>query len=234
MRMYTNCKILHSLVLVLIANVTVAQANLVQNISASVGISFPVGSFGRDVPGEGHGFANPGVAADVFYNICRADRKLSYLAGLIVINNPLDRKNMTAMWSPTTTIEAKNYNLFGFSGGVLLELPTTERLVWHIRATVGLASIQYPAHTLREPAGGRPLIYRSSADNSINLNGSLGLLANCKISPKMRLGGQLDFFRSRARHIITYVADTYPPSYEDDHMQQIAIVNLKIAACYSL
>lgn len=232
--MYTNCNVLHSLLLVLIANLAFAQSNLNQNISASVGVSFPVGSFGKDVPGEGHGFANPGIGADIFYNICLADRKISYLAGLIAIINPLDGNNMTAMWSPTATIEAKKYSLFGFSGGVLYELPTTERLVWHLKATLGVASIQYPAHTLLEPAARRPLIYTSSADNSINLNASLGLLANCKISSKMRLGGQLDFFRSRARHVITDVADTYPPSYEDDHMQQIAIVNLKISASYSL
>lgn len=234
--MHTNFKVLHSLLLVLVANLSAAQSTFVHNISASAGISFPVGNFAKDESGEGHGFANPGLAAQVFYHVGRDENKLSYLAGLTAIINPLDGKGYRAMWSPTATIEARRYNLFGISGGAVLDLEKSERVTWQLKGTLGIATISYPAHEMRDGGadGKRLLLYKSSADNSINLNGSLGLTFLCKVSSKVRLGGELDFFRSRARYHITYVSDTLPPSYQEDNVQQIAMVNIKICASYSL
>lgn len=234
--MRTNFKVLYFLVLVLLSNLSAAQSNLVHTVSGNAGVSFPVGSFAKDVSGEGHGFANPGLAAEVFYNVGRDESRLSYLVGLIAIINPLDERGYRAMWSPTATIEAKRYNLFGISGGAVLDLENSERLTWQLRGTLGIATISYPAHEMREStgSGGSVLIYKSSADNSINLSGSIGLAVQCKVFSKVQIGGQLDFFRSRARHLITFAQEAFPPSYEQDVKQQIASVNIKIGAFYSL
>jgi hypothetical protein len=234
--MQINLKAIHFLVLLLATKLSVAQSSLVQTISASVGISFPVGAFAKDVSGEGHGFADPGLAAEMFYNIGHDEKKLNYQIGIIAIINPLDGRGLTAMWSPTATIKAKRYNLIGVSGGVLLDLKKSEHFISQLRATLGIASISYPAHEMRESFGGTRsvLIYKSSADNSINLNGSLGLTASYKASSKVQVGCHLDFFRSRAHHVITFVQDAFPPMYEQDVKQQIASFNIKLGAYYKL
>lgn len=49
----------------------------VRRLSASAGVSFPVGNFAVDTHGEGHGFANPGLATEVFYK-CTNEHEFSY------------------------------------------------------------------------------------------------------------------------------------------------------------
>lgn len=89
---------------------------------------------------------------------------------------------------------------------------------------------------MRESTGSRGsvLIYKASADNSINLYGSAGLAVQIKVFSRLQLAGQLDFFRSRARHLITFTQEAFPSSYEQDVKQQIASVNLKVGAFYAL
>lgn len=220
----------------LIVDHSAAQSIIVQSISASAGVSLPISIFAEDTSGKGHGFANPGATAQVFCSVGRGGSRLSYLVGLTAIVNPLDKEGFIAMWGPNTTIEAKRYNVFGISGGAELDLETTQRMIWRLRGTIGVATISYPAHEMRVRTGSgqSKLLYRSSADDSISLNGSLGLVVHYKISPKVRLGGELDLFQSRARHLIIYEQNAYPPSYEEDQKQRIAIVNMKISASYLL
>lgn len=178
--MGTVFKVLYTLMLFLVATMSTAQSNLVGTISASIGASFPIGKFAKDVSGEGHGFADRGLAAEIFYNVGQEEKRLHYLVGLIAMINPLDGEALCALWSRNATIEAKGYNLFGISGGGILDLNESGRIIWQLRATVGIATISYPAHEMRENFGSGPsrLIYKSSTDNSINLNGSLGLAAH--------------------------------------------------------
>jgi hypothetical protein len=234
--MHTNFKVLQFFLFVLVANLSAAQSNFVHSISAGGGLSFPVGKFSNDSPGKAHGFANPGFTAQVFGNIGPGNKRLSYLAGITAIINPLDEKGYLAMWGPGVSMKAKKYNLFGISGGAVFDLAKSERVTWKLKGTLGIATISYPAHEMRVVWGDgvSRLLYRSSADNSINLNGSLGSTVQCKVSSRLRLGGELDFFRSRAHYLITFVQDAYPSSYEQDVRQQIAFVNIKIVASYSL
>jgi hypothetical protein len=236
--MHTNRSVIHSLLFLLVFHLSAAQSNFVHSISASGGVSFPVGNFSHDFSGKGHGFADPGFTAQVLGNIGPGNERLNYLAGITAIINPLDEKAMVAMWPPGVTIQSKNYKLFGISGGAVFDLAKSERVTWKLKGTLGIATISYPAHEMRFVRGDgvSSLVYRSSADNSINLNGSLGSTVQCRVSPRVWVGGELDFFRTRAHHLITYVQGpyAYPPTYQEDLRQQIAIINIKLAASYSL
>ena len=234
--MSSYLKLFRCLLLVLAAYQSAAQSNLSHKISASVGPSFPVGKFSKDSAGEGHGFADPGLSAQVFYNVGRAESRLSYLAGITAIINPLDERSMLALWPPGVRIEAGTYKVYGISGGALLDLAKSARLTWQLKATVGMASITYPSHEMQVLWGDGVyrLLYKADADKSINLNGSLGSLVQCKVSSRFRLGGELDFFRSRSHHVITYTSNTFPSSSEQERSQQISMINIKIAASYSL
>ena len=86
--------------LLLVFNLSGAQSNFVHSISASGGVSFPVGKFSNDSPGNGHGFANPGYTVQVLGNIGDGNKRLSYPAGITAIINPLDEKAIVAMWGP--------------------------------------------------------------------------------------------------------------------------------------
>lgn len=216
--MQTNLRVLYFVLLLLGSKLLAAQSSLDHAISASVGVSFPVGDFAKDVSGEGHGFADPGLAVEIFYNIGHDEKRLHYLLGIIAMTSPLDGEALCALWSPNATIESKPYNLFGISGGAVLDLKESERFIWQLRGTLGVGTISYPAHEMRENFGNWPsrLIYKSSAENNISLNGSLGLAAHYKIASKLQIGCHLDYFRSRAHHTVIYVSETIPPTSEQD------------------
>lgn len=225
----------YSCLLFLVASTATAQSTLVHSISASTGISVPVGIFADDSDGEGHGFADPGFAAQVLFEVGDSESKISFLGGMNVLSNSLDKEHLAALYPPGITIEAKRYNLYGISAGMALNLSKTKSFSWQLRGTVGIATISYPAHELwLVTANQTRLIYRSSANNSTKLTGSIGLNVQRRLSSRLRINGQADFFRSRAHHVITYyVPGVIPPTNEEDTRQQIAMVNIQIGMSYS-
>jgi hypothetical protein len=231
-------RFLFSLCLLVVVSHAVAQSDARHSLVASGGLSLPVGIFARDHSGEGHGFANPGFATQLFYQRGRGESKLQLLGGLTFMVNPLDNKSIAAMWGPAS-VSSKNYTLLGISAGVLWQTSKSEKLSWNLKATVGAASITYPAHEVRyinSASNTSHLIYSSSADPSFNLNGSLGVLADYRVSDKLSLKFNADYFRTRSHHVITYINGpfAYPPTYEEDSRQHIVTLNIQAGVSYQL
>lgn len=228
-------KIFYSVLLILAAHLSTAQSTFRHSLSFSGGMSLPVGKFANDSQGEGHGFANPGFIYHLGYNVGPEESRLNFLAGLSAILNPLDEKEILAMYPEGVTIESKNYHLFGLSGGVAYYLLKSEGIAWQVKAAIGGAIIHYPAHELRyiRNNGSSALVSKTNGDKSINLTGTIGSVVKFRVSPSVHLGGGIDFFRSRSNHEVTFITGNLLPDFQNIK-QEIAIINTQVAVYYTL